>query len=68
MPRGQGDEPADEPTDADGGVEQADARLVEVEQLERRDDDEHVQRAGDERLRRVEADEGAQLRLPDDRR
>ena len=63
----EGDEPADQPTDSDGGVEEADAGLVEVEQLERRDDDEHVERSGDERLRPVQADERAQVRLPDDR-
>ena len=51
------DEAADEPADADGGVEEPDTRRVEVEQLERRDDDEHVERARDERLRRIEADE-----------
>ena len=64
----QGDEPADEPTDAHRGVEQPDAGLVELEQLERGDDDEHVERAGDERLRRVEANERSEGRLARDRR
>ena len=62
------DEAADEPADADGGVEEPDTRLVEVEQLERRDDDEHVERARDERLRGVEADQRPQGRLAHDRR
>ena len=60
--------PPDEPADADRRVEQADARLVELEQLERRHDDEDVERAGDERLGGVEADERPQRRLARDRR
>ena len=62
------DEPSDEPSDADRGVEQPDARRLQVEQLERGDDDEHVERARDERLGRVEADERPQRRLAGDRR
>ena len=63
----QRDEPADEPADADGGVEEADAGVVEVEELEGGDDDEHVERAGDEGLGRVEPDERAERRLAHDR-
>ena len=43
--------PPTRPPTPERGVQVADTRLVEVEQLERGDDDEDVQRAGDERLR-----------------
>src|SRR6185503_20844885 len=53
----QGDGGAEEPTDADGRVEEARSRAAEIEQLEGGDDDEHVECASHERLRGVEADD-----------
>ena len=60
--------PPTSPPTPDRGVEQAHPRRVEVEQLERGDDDEDVQRPRDERLCAVEADEHPEGRLADDRR
>ncbi len=60
-------EAAEEPSDPDRRVEEPDARLAEVEQLEGRDDDQHVERAGDQRLRAVEPDDQPQARVAPDR-
>ena len=45
-----GEEGADEAARADGRVQQADPARARVEDVERDDDDQHVQRAADERL------------------
>lgn len=56
-------ERSEQAADADRRVEEADARLAEVEQVERHGDDEHAERTRDERLRGVEPDQQAQLRI-----
>ena len=55
------DEAADEAADPERGVEVADPRVVDTEQLERADDDENGERARDERLRGVEAREHEEI-------
>ena len=57
------DERADDRADAGRRLQEPDAGVAEVEQLERDDDDEHAVRAGDDRLRAVEPDHDAQARL-----
>ena len=51
----QGEEPADQPADAQHGVEEPDARLLHVEQVEGDRHAEHERGARDHRLRAVEA-------------
>ena len=57
------DEPADDPADADGRVEVADAAGAQIEQLERRDSDQDAEGAVDERLRGEEPDDETQPRV-----
>ena len=54
------DRAAREPADAPGRVQPADAGAAEVDELERRHDDEHVDHALDQRARREHADEQPQ--------
>ena len=60
-------EASDEGTDADGRIEVADSRVAEVQELQCRDDDQHVQRSGDQGLASVQADEQPQERVVRDR-
>ena len=57
------DDRADDRADAGRRLQEPDAGVAEVEQLERDDDDEHAVGARDERLRAVEPDHDAQARL-----
>src|SRR5207237_10274934 len=57
-----------EPSDPARGVQEAHAGAAGVKQIECRNDDQHVERAGHERLEPVEAYEQAQLALERDRR
>ena len=57
---------ADEPSDAECGVEVADARSPEMQQLHRGDDNQNTKRTRDHRLGAVEARQG-RARLGDDR-
>ena len=65
--QGERDGDADDAADADRGVEEAEARVADVEQVERRDDDQHAQRAGDDRLAEVEEDDDAGVALSPER-
>ena len=69
VPGGQDecDETAHEPAGADGGVEVADPALAGPEQVERDDDDQHLERPHHERLGRVETRENAQVAVAEDR-
>ena len=58
---------ADDPARADRAVEDPDPRVAEIEQLQRGDDDEHVQRARDEVLGAVEPDDEPKPRIGVDR-
>ena len=60
-------ERAQQAADADRGVEEADAGVPRVEQLQRYHDDQHVEHPVDEGLCGKEADEQAQPALPGDR-
>ena len=64
--RERGESP-EEAADADRRVQEADARLTQVEQLERRDDDQDVERTRDQRLGPVEADDQPQVAIRRDR-
>ena len=59
----QADEAARQRAGAEGGVEEADARVARVEQLEGCDDEEDVEHAPDERLGREQADHEARARF-----
>src|SRR4029453_17773653 len=48
--KGEGRDRAEQPADAHGRIEEADARLAEIEELEGCDDDQDVQRTRNERL------------------
>ena len=61
------DERADQASDPHRRVEEADSVLAEVEQLERGDDDQDVERAGDERLRGEQRHQDAKPGLAEDR-
>ena len=59
---------ADQSTDAEHGVEHADTRFTEVEQLERDRHPEHDRCAGNDGLSRVQAGDQPEVRIPGDRR
>ena len=56
-------EAADQPADADGGVQEPDAGFAQVEHLERHHDDQDVECSGGQRLRSVETDDQAKPRV-----
>jgi hypothetical protein len=59
----QGDGGAEQRADAARRLEQPHAGVAQVEQVERGDDDQHAERACDQALRAVEADQQPQPRL-----
>src|SRR5205814_8307694 len=65
--QGKRDGGPEESSNSEPGIEQADARVAKVEQVERYHDDEHVEGAADEGLDRVEAHQGSQVGIAENR-
>ena len=66
--QGERGQRAQNAADAQGRVQQADSGVTSMQQLERGDDDEYADRAGDERLGRVQTDDDTQAAVAGDRR